>query len=734
MPKSIKTPLSIYVLFHPDSHECRALAGHLHRWFRLKEDDGEGTEAGLPIWLRTRLDGGAITPTIDWEAADLNVLVVLADDHMVVDEAWRNALRTLLAEADALNGPRVLVLPAGVDWSAFRMDFLFYKRGGLPVGSPRAADATEDPTDKTFKARVAVRARELRRVVTEAVTRELRKADGETRPEPLKVFLSHAKQDGRAIAEHLRDGLADISQLETWYDEHDLAPGHEWRLEMDNAARSGSAALIAVETDVYPTRPWCRHEITVARQPRPVGEGGRVWTVQPVVSISHRTRLWSRPLAQLGQVPSIGWPSAEEEQPLRITHVVDRLLLETLLIQFYIQFAEKLAEQHIDDNLVLLTWVPDPWSLANLWGELARKDGTIYVAYPGHGLRTAERRMLTEFMGKVAGREDAVRLISHERLAMRDEEPLEQLVPRRDERRSTHRVAMSSSGTPESLEPAGVGVEHVNDAMVRITRRLLEEGWQIHMGGSLMEDASLTRELVEVAQGWDLEQAETTGPQSEVPPAFVNYARWPSSTQLTKRKRASLHGVCRFEMIGPASEFGVFDETEKRHRQERATVNTRMREQSANVTEFRIVIGGKIVGWRGRLPGVAEEVMTTLKAGGVPLVVGGFGGCAGKIAEFLKSPDAPPPPELTSAYAWGHPDNGNLRDTFTEKQARRSFSELRSVLTRHRAWLYADDDLMRIELRSLLETSSTLKATKRILSLIAQGPLCGAALEPMEVP
>jgi hypothetical protein len=44
-----------------------------------------------------------------------------------------------------------------------------------------------------------------------------------------------------------------------------------------------------------------------------------------------------------------------------------------------------------------------------------------------------------------------------------------------------------------------------------------------------------------------------------------------------------------------------------------------------------VLVGGKIKGWSGWLPGVAEELMCSVKAGQPTLLLSGFGGVAAKL-------------------------------------------------------------------------------------------------------
>lgn len=107
MYPSIKTPLSIYVLFHQDSDEGRALAHSLHDWFRLKTDDGERSESSLPVWFRSVLlvdeaepPEPRVSPDIDRDGAELSIVVVRADRYMVVDFDWYQALFSLCGQVE----------------------------------------------------------------------------------------------------------------------------------------------------------------------------------------------------------------------------------------------------------------------------------------------------------------------------------------------------------------------------------------------------------------------------------------------------------------------------------------------------------------------------------------------------------------------------------------------------------------------------------------------------------
>ena len=198
--------------------------------------------------------------------------------------------------------------------------------------------------DMTVPDRVSV----LRRAVTEATARLLR-GEGIEDPPPLNVFLSHAKRDGRLIAETIRDGVRSFGQLVAWYDSNDLPYGASWKKPMEMAAAEDTAAMIATVTDAYPTRPWCRREAGLARTPVPLKpKGTRIWKIQPVVAVHNPESQFVRSSAALDGVPRIGWNELRADETTE--RIVDRLVLEVLLGQVHRRVSVMLENNDREQN------------------------------------------------------------------------------------------------------------------------------------------------------------------------------------------------------------------------------------------------------------------------------------------------------------------------------------------------------------------------------------------------
>jgi hypothetical protein len=53
------------------------------------------------------------------------------------------------------------------------------------------------------------------------------------------------------------------------------------------------------------------------------------------------------------------------------------------------------------------------------------------------------------------------------------------------------------------------------------------------------------------------------------------------------------------------------------------------------MSDARIVLGGRVAGFKGKMPGVGEEALIALGMGRPLYVLGGFGGCARDIVDRL---------------------------------------------------------------------------------------------------
>lgn len=406
-------PLRIYVLWHPDCSVGRDYAASLYRWFRGDPSLPAEIGHGIPVHYRSVPENGksAKPRPIQPQAAELNVLVPLVDEHLVVDPSWRAYLRDLTQITKAL------LVPVALHRAAYQLPGEINRLNFLRL------DRVTDPDSWTREQRLEVRRQRLLSLLTQVVGRLLTgfqeaAATGQTshpgagpttepipwleRPTPpIRVFISHAKADGVPIAEALRHTILQHGQLQAFFDESDLAIGYGFASTLERGAgfgtalaEGGTAAMIAVYTDAYAHRPWCQRELRLARIPEPIAprEGGvPCWRAKPLVVVEALQQGNTRFLPEAGYAPLLTW------QPKEVGTLIDRLLRELLFFSFNQMRAQRLPQAK-DGGRHALNCPPDLHLLRYL---KCRDPKLTEVAVPPPGPAGEDRTALEDLAGGI---------------------------------------------------------------------------------------------------------------------------------------------------------------------------------------------------------------------------------------------------------------------------------------------------------------------------------------------
>ena len=196
---------------------------------------------------------------------------------------------------------------------------------------------------------------------------------------------------------------------------------------------------------------------------------------------------------------------------------------------------------------------------------------------------------------------------------------------------SPRNVGISISESPD-MRYFGFTDGHVKDAMAGFAIYLLSSGATLAYGGDL-RDRGFTRLI------FDLVLRYRPGEE-----AVANYLAWPVHATMKANDirdlDEELQGFARLILLAldgrpmPCKDHrtvppSVVDDKKW------CIGLTAMRELMCAQTDARIVLGGKLDGYKGAMPGVAEEALLALAAKQPVFLVGGFGGCARAIAETL---------------------------------------------------------------------------------------------------
>jgi hypothetical protein len=224
---------------------------------------------------------------------------------------------------------------------------------------------------------VAVDAR--RAVLLNRVTNALCRLIVDT-DESVCVFLSHAKSDGIDTTKKVRTFLQTGTGVDDFFDAQDLVEGSKWAdVIRGSAARN---VLLAIRTDAYATREWCRTEVLEAKL------GG-----SPVIVLDALATFEPRGFPYLGNTPSVRW-SGQNSQ-IAMEHLLSVILRETLRFRhFPARVADLCRAYHIPGDFHILPRPPELLTaLRALSGDRA---AAVRLVYPDPPLGTDELALIAE--------------------------------------------------------------------------------------------------------------------------------------------------------------------------------------------------------------------------------------------------------------------------------------------------------------------------------------------------
>lgn len=226
-------------------------------------------------------------------------------------------------------------------------------------------------------------------------------------------------------------------------------------------------------------------------------------------------------------------------------------------------------------------------------------------------------------------------------------------------------IAISTSYQRENLLARGLGFEHLLELLLRVVRPLVRQGASLAYGGHWDEgDENFTYHLLRLISA-EQEDNSLGGPDTNLNiGGLINHSAWPDYLKITPTIEARWINSCRIirvtqEMAGLAE---TVPDVDAYNGSDRAVFNFAvtlsamrafvMQGMAIPVVESvtdsvppaaaRVLLGGKLQGYRGFLPGVFEEALLTLERRRPLYVLGGFGGAAETLARALLDTGGPP--------------------------------------------------------------------------------------------
>lgn len=374
MTDSTRPFLVLYIVWHPTFAAGAEIAERVRQHFRRQLYANVSGGAGLSVMYRSALAPDAKTPLpIPLDEAETTAIVVIADPHLASDADWVTYVQQIGAATDAAGlGARLfpVTLDAGVlpnlqvDEQALRWDLWpgdAERRGGQLL------------TELTY---------EFCRMLRHYLEHLRHPDEAETALEKyltkVRIFLSHSKHDqhGIAIAHAIRNNLHAGHGLASFFDVHDIPGGLKFHKVILQQVRT--SAVVAIHTDSYSSREWCRKEIIEAKRAR-----------VPLVVANSISDVDERGFPYMGNVPLVRLELGNET---RIDLVISRLMDEVL--KDHLWRCQVLIAGTQEPNVVFLPRPPELISLANL-PPISDAPHPLIV-YPDPPLSTEEERLFSD--------------------------------------------------------------------------------------------------------------------------------------------------------------------------------------------------------------------------------------------------------------------------------------------------------------------------------------------------
>jgi hypothetical protein len=586
--------LLVHLLFHPKSISARTLAQHLHRQLN---DDVVVPGLRVPTVFCPVEKGGTPPARLRLDIAEHSFVVPLADDELLIDDDWCRFVADVWEACNTSESGKDRCVPMQVSKNAWPLDDRLQE-----VNFGRAyAFSNIDERNRWVTRRVVI---ELCRFLQGL------EATNDRSRAPTELFLSHAKADINTVprvAQQFIDYLKADQPVDAWVDSGEIETGSKF----SDAIRDGvkRTSLLVILTDNYSSRDWCREEVMLAKEHQ-----------RPIVVIDALMTHEIRSFPFLDNVPRLRWHDSPQPG-------VDLLLKETLR-QLHTRSVLESSKQPKD---TVFLRPPEPATLLGV-------PSGANILYPDPPLGAGELKRL--------GRSGVTFNTPMERFAQ-------------DRSLDGKLIALSMS---ESSDIARWGMDelHQTQTMLELSRYLLIRGASLAYGGHL-GDAGYTQRLFELVRTHNRRDG------AEPFQRIVDHYGWPLPA-LSTSQRAELKAVATIlpiarpadvdESLHPdlTAEIAAFFPPTKSpaHRFAWCRGMTEMRafqaDRSRSNVIARIVLGGtfektvkaaadgstKESWYFGRMPGVLEEVLLSIKAGQPVFLIGAFGGATKLVIDLLQ--------------------------------------------------------------------------------------------------
>ena len=423
----------------------------------------------------------------------------------------------------------------------------------------------------------------------------------------LKIFLSHAKdgENGLNLANQLKK-LIDNSTVRRFFDSNDIAPGYRFDDEIINNIKESS--VIIINSDIYSSRYWCQREIQTAKEYE-----------RPIIEVDLIDKAMDRKFPFAGNVPVVRADVIDGKvETDDLYRILENIMIETIRFNYANKKLEALKLK-MDGRVKKMSRPPEMIDMSKLINKGENIEFNYdKIIYPDPPIYSEE----IEFFKK---------------LGIEIYTPIEY----KKDKLLGKKIGISISDSPiNELKSNGQNTTHLSRLSQCVANYILSRGATLIYGGDLRKNG-YTEQL--------LQEAQVLKDRLKTRDIYLkNYLAWPiylADTQEVKKWKAQYRGSLEMKEIPVDEAVSDLIQTDKKFLPPDTVDNcyvwskslSKMRYEMIKNCDARICAGGKKVGYKGKMPGVLEEILIASELGCPLYLLGGFGGIVHDVCELLKN-------------------------------------------------------------------------------------------------
>lgn len=274
------------------------------------------------------------------------------------------------------------------------------------------------------------------------------------------------------------------------------------------------------------------------------------------------------------------------------------------------------------------------------------------------------------------------------------------------------KIAISVS-VNDDLEKMGFSEQHLNDISIEIARYIIANDGTAMYGGDLRENG-FTYYFSELSNQYKKPNDKSF--------KFINYFVFPNTKALNREVRIDfLSKQIEIKVVEPPKGIVIDEKKQYRpfeHSEDRfvfCECFKSMRIQMAKDCNARILVGGKLTGYLGYIPGVIEEALFTIQEKKPLFLIGGFGGATQKLVRLIKGEHVN---ELTDDFQYKTAFQKDFKESIKGKYEYSEYENINKAFSNYDIKTLSEFNKLSIEENEILFESKNIH---EIVYLIIKG-------------